>query len=172
MNNRTRSFWACALVVALSVTILFPDDLSAFWDKEHLKTAGIIAGISLGVGVAIILIAGTIYDLKKVSKKDSAWFPDPDEIKLFAGAPSGSGGIYFEGTEISAGKPGPGIDLFTERTPREARLLMPPLSSLHDPILIRPRFASEFEAATACPIDGWNRAVAMNNMSLPLLQDR
>jgi len=151
MNSRTRSFWACALVVALLVTIGFPNNLHAFWDKEHLKTAGIIAGISLGVGVAIILISGTIYDLKKSRKKVSSWLPDPDAMKRFAGDPSGDGAVYLEGTELTKRVAGPDIDLFTGRAPGEGRLLMPPLAMLRDPILLWPRFEYGLDTVASLP---------------------
>ena len=175
MKSRTRSFWACVLVVAFSVMILFPGNLwGSFLDKEDLKTAGIIAGITLGVGLAIVLIAGAAYDLKKIFKKDSAWLSDPDAMKLFsgAGAPSGNGAIYFEGTEITGKESGPDIDFFTGQAHREGRLMMPPLSTLRDPILLRPRFEPEFEAASTLSIDCRNQAVAMGGETPPPPQDR
>lgn len=67
MENRIRSVSACLLIVSLLVTVLYPQDLwgGVFdFDEDTLKTTGIIIGITFGACLAIVLIAGTLKDLK------------------------------------------------------------------------------------------------------------
>jgi hypothetical protein len=54
------------IAVALMVlgSALVPRSASGFWDEDSLKIAGIAAGSALALGIIVVLVAGTIEDLK------------------------------------------------------------------------------------------------------------
>ena len=61
MKQRRASVPAGLIVLVFVWSILCPRDLWAI-DEDDLKTVGIVTGITLGVGLAIVLIAGTLTD--------------------------------------------------------------------------------------------------------------
>ena len=65
MIKRLRPLYACILIACFVTSTLYPQDLRAgFFDEDALKTTGIIIGITFGVCLVVVLIAGTMKDLK------------------------------------------------------------------------------------------------------------
>lgn len=99
MENRFKSVCAGVLIITLLTAVLYPQELWAFFDEDTLKTTGIIIGITFGVCLVIVLIAGTMKDLKgdpedvfarlPIQKPDGPWkdlfsltgkAPDPSDV--------------------------------------------------------------------------------------------
>ncbi len=64
MESRVRPLGLYALVVLLSLAVMIPPQAHAFWGEDSLKTAGIITGITVGACLLIVLVAGTMIELK------------------------------------------------------------------------------------------------------------
>jgi len=79
MNARIRVSSAWLVVFCLLFATLYPDDALAFFDTDTLKTTGIIMGITFGVALVIVLVVGTIRDLKKNRDHDDddVWSQSP-----------------------------------------------------------------------------------------------
>ncbi len=80
MTRRLRSFCACSIVFFFLFTLICPDDALCF-DTDALKTAGIVTGITIGVALVVVLIAGTMRDFKKdggeEEEDDEIWSQSP-----------------------------------------------------------------------------------------------
>lgn len=63
MNRQVRSFYAWSVIFFFVFTLFSPDDALCF-DTDTLETTGIIMGITFGVALVIVLVVGTIRDLK------------------------------------------------------------------------------------------------------------
>jgi hypothetical protein len=79
MNARIRVFSAWLVVFCLLFATLYPDDALAFFDTDTLKTTGIIMGITFGVALVVVLVIGTIRDLKENRDEDDddVWSQSP-----------------------------------------------------------------------------------------------
>lgn len=64
MVKRFRPLYVCILIFCFSFSVLYPQQLWGFFDEDTLKTTGIIIGITFGVCLVVVLIAGTMKDLK------------------------------------------------------------------------------------------------------------
>ena len=79
MNARVRVFSSWLVVFCFLFATLHPDDALAFFDTDTLKTTGIIMGITFGVALVIVLVVGTVRDLKKDrdDDDDDVWSQSP-----------------------------------------------------------------------------------------------
>jgi len=79
MNARVRVFSAWLVVFCFLFATLSPEDAQAFFDTDTLKTTGIIMGITFGVALVVVLVVGTIRDLKKDRDQDDddVWSQSP-----------------------------------------------------------------------------------------------
>jgi hypothetical protein len=79
MNTRVRAFSSWLVVFCLLSATLSPGDAHAFFDTDTLKTTGIIMGITFGVALVVVLVVGTIRDLKKNPEEDDddVWSQSP-----------------------------------------------------------------------------------------------
>jgi hypothetical protein len=108
MNARISAFSSWLLVFCFLFATLYPQDAPAFIDTDTLKTTGIIMGITFGVALVVVLVVGTIRDLKKNRDQDDddVWsqspvlrtlgyrpgeFPFSAETPLAAGGPPENG---------------------------------------------------------------------------------
>ncbi len=71
MKHKNHSFLSYLLIIAFLSAVLFPEPIWAsfeddLWDdtKESLKITGIVVGAIIGIGLIIVLIAGTITEIK------------------------------------------------------------------------------------------------------------
>lgn len=80
MKRRVRSLCACSVVFFLVFALFSPDDALCF-DTDTLKTTGIIMGITFGVALVVVLVVGTIRDLKgrpdEEEEDDDVWSQHP-----------------------------------------------------------------------------------------------
>ncbi len=80
MTRRIRLYAAWAAIFFFLFFLVAPDDALCF-DTDTLKTAGIVSGITLGVALIVVLIAGTVRDLKKdggdEEEEDDVWSQSP-----------------------------------------------------------------------------------------------
>jgi hypothetical protein len=70
MNRGGNTCWTLIIVASLVFATCSPKSAWAFLDEDSLKTSAIITGISLGVALLIVLIAGTIRDIKGDDDED------------------------------------------------------------------------------------------------------
>ena len=70
MKNHLRFPSLHILAILLCLTMLFPSPGHAFWGQDSLETAAIVTGITLGACLLIVLVAGTMIELKG----------DPDDV--------------------------------------------------------------------------------------------
>lgn len=79
MNTRLRFSASWLVVVCFLFATVAPDDAQAFFDDDALKTTGIIMGITAGVALLVVLVVGTVRDLKKNKdpQEDEVWSRNP-----------------------------------------------------------------------------------------------
>jgi hypothetical protein len=79
MSPRVRAFSSWLVLFCFLFATLHPEDALAFFDSDTLKTTGIIMGITFGVALVIVLVVGTIRDMKKNPDKDDddVWSQSP-----------------------------------------------------------------------------------------------
>ena len=63
MNWFIKPHFVCLAIIVMAMTLL-PSHAFCFWDEDSLKIAGITAGATLALGILIVLIAGTMQDVK------------------------------------------------------------------------------------------------------------
>ncbi len=80
MTPPFRMFCACSVLFFFLFTLCTPDDALCF-DTDTLKTAGIVTGITIGAALVIVLVAGTMRDLKgdrgDEEEDDEVWSRSP-----------------------------------------------------------------------------------------------
>ena len=116
MNARIRASSSWLVVFCLLFATLYPQDAPAFINTDTLKTTGIIMGITFGAALVVVLVVGTIRDLKKNRDQDDddVWsespvlrtlgyrpgdFPFSTETHLAAGGPPQNGPVTGEEIE-------------------------------------------------------------------------
>jgi len=79
MNARVRLFSSWLVVFCFLFATLYSEDALASFDTDTLKTTGIIMGITFGVALVVVLVVGTIRDLKKNrdNDDDEVWSQSP-----------------------------------------------------------------------------------------------
>ena len=105
MSRQMRSCCTWPVLFFFLFTFLSPDDALGF-DTDTLKTAGIVTGITIGVALIVVLVAGTFRDAKRGKDKegedDDVWTRSPVlrtlgyrylEDPLFGRAPDGREGL-------------------------------------------------------------------------------
>jgi hypothetical protein len=60
MRHRTRRSTSLVAIVSFLIAITFPQTLLAGSFEDNLKTAGIITGITFGVGLVVVLVAAAV----------------------------------------------------------------------------------------------------------------
>lgn len=73
----TRPFFVCATALVMLLAA-FPRQASCFWDKDSLKITGITIGSVLALGIVVVLVAGTIEDLKGGEREEGLDLRDQD----------------------------------------------------------------------------------------------
>ncbi len=73
MKSRSRMLCSWIVLVSFFAVLTAPNQASAFFSEDALATTGIIIGITAGVCLLVVLIAGTISDIKKKPE-------DPDDV--------------------------------------------------------------------------------------------
>jgi len=80
MNRQALLLCSWSVIFFFLFTLLSPDDASCF-DTDALKTTGIIMGITFGVALVVVLLVGTIHDMKRDRDKgdevDEVWSRHP-----------------------------------------------------------------------------------------------
>ena len=80
MTRQVRSCCAWSVIFFVVFFLVSPDDALCF-DTDTLKTAGIVTGITIGVALLVVLIAGTVRDLKgdpgDEDEDDDVWSQSP-----------------------------------------------------------------------------------------------
>jgi hypothetical protein len=137
MNARVRVFSSWLVVFCFLFATLHPDDALAFFDTDTLKTTGIIMGITFGVALVIVLVVGTVRDLKKDRNDDDVWSQSPvlrtlgyrpGDFPLLGRPPLPAEGPA-DGVLVSADE----IDLFLKAKDDGIRIESPPHRLVLDP---------------------------------------
>ena len=80
MNRRMRICCTWSVVFFFLFTLFSPDDALCF-DEDTLVTAAIVSGITLGVALLVVLVAGTLRDVKgdkdEEDEDDDVWTQSP-----------------------------------------------------------------------------------------------
>ena len=80
MSNRVRCLCVWSVLLFFLSSLFSPDDAFSF-DTDTLKTTGIIMGITFGVALVVVLVVGTIRDLRgrpdDDEEDDDVWSQHP-----------------------------------------------------------------------------------------------
>ena len=137
MNTKTVSFCTWLTVLLFVFALLSPEEACCF-DTDTLKTTGIIMGITFGVALVVVLLVGTIRDIKKGrgggDEDEDVWTRSPVlrtlgtrffDYRLFGGSPCAPEGTLEE-SRAALGR----MDFFPQgriRTIGLANPLAPPM---------------------------------------------
>ena len=80
MTHQVRLCCAWSVLFFFLFTLFAPDDALCDWE-DNLKTAAIVSGITLGVGLIVVLVVGTLRDMKRdkdeEDEDDDVWSGSP-----------------------------------------------------------------------------------------------
>ncbi|MGW8320005.1 MAG: hypothetical protein ACWGSD_00480 [Thermodesulfobacteriota bacterium] len=81
MTRQARLCCAWSVLFFFLFALFSPDDALCFDWEDNLKTAGIVAGITVGVALIIVLVVGVVHDTKrdrdKEDEDDDVWTKSP-----------------------------------------------------------------------------------------------
>ncbi len=75
-----------AIVICTLLIAGFPSKAPGFWDEDSLKITGITMGAVLALGILVVIVAGTIEDLKQQGEEKlsqplhESYACDPDNV--------------------------------------------------------------------------------------------
>jgi hypothetical protein len=76
----TRPFFVCTTAFVMLLAAFPLREASCFWDEDSLKITGITIGSILALGIIVVLVAGTIEDLKGGDREEGRDLRDQDHF--------------------------------------------------------------------------------------------